>query len=150
MAKLDRDTFFHQIDDKMSRRRKNKFFRWHVAGDILDMDYFCRMVKNAKNHPDFVIWTYTKCYDIVNEYVSTHGGSMAAAIPANFHIMFSKWDGMEMPNPYNFPVFACKLKGGNKDHVDFESMFLCPGNCDICKTHNCGCIAGMNTYANEH
>ena len=30
----DRDEFFRRIEDKISRRRKNKFFRWHVAEAI--------------------------------------------------------------------------------------------------------------------
>ena len=58
----DREEYFARIDAAMSRRRKNKYFRWHVAGDIIDSDYFDRMIKNAQHHPDFVIWTYTKNY----------------------------------------------------------------------------------------
>lgn len=152
LARFHRDRFFAEIDAKMSRRKKNKYFRWHVAGDILDMDYFERMIENAKNHPDFTIWTYTKNYSIVNEYVRTHGGSREAAIPSNFSIMFSEWDGMEMDNPYNFPVFAVKLKDGNKNRTaeSFDTMFKCPGNCGTCIKAHCGCIAGQDTYNDEH
>ena len=67
--KKDIDVYFSRIDDAMNRRRKNKFFRWHVAGDIVNMEYFSRMVENARLHPDFVIWTYTKNYAVVNQYV---------------------------------------------------------------------------------
>ena len=63
----DRNEYFNRIGSAMNKRRKNKFFRWHVAGDIVDYNYFDRMVKNAKEHPDFTIWTYTKEYEIVNE-----------------------------------------------------------------------------------
>ena len=152
LARDHREEFFHRIDEKMSRRRKNKYFRWHVAGDILDMDYFSRMVENARRHPDFVIWTYTKNYAIVNEYVSAHGGTIEAAIPANFHIMFSEWDGMELVNPYAFPIFTCKLKAGNKNHDPefFNSLYKCAGNCDVCKACGRGCIVGESTYADEH
>ena len=143
----DRDRYFSEIDNKMARRRLNKYFRWHVAGDIIDADYFDRMVKIAVNHPDFVIWTYTKMYSIVNEWIAKNG-----PLPVNFHIMFSEWDGMEMDNPYNMPVFTCKLKAGNKNRsaASFETMHKCPGNCDICKASCRGCIAGENTYADEH
>ena len=79
LAMYRRDFFFDSIDEAMNRRRKNKFFRWHVGGDILDYDYFCRMVENARRHPDFIIWTYTKRYHFVNRYVAEHGGSIAAA-----------------------------------------------------------------------
>ena len=73
ILKLDRDAYFARIDAAMNRRRKNKFFRWHVAGDIVDLDYFVRMVENARKHPDFIIWTYTKHYAIVNQYCETFG-----------------------------------------------------------------------------
>lgn len=145
----NRDGFFQQIEDKISRRKKNKFFRWHVAGEILDLDYFSRMVEIAKRHPDFVFWTYTKMYTIVNQYCDING---RAAIPANFHIMFSEWDGMPLVNPYNFPIFTCKLKDGNKNHTVsfFDTLYKCPGNCDICKECGRGCLASESTYADEH
>lgn len=150
MAKHDTERFFSEIDDACTRRRKNKYFRWHVAGDILDMDYFCHMVDIARKHPDFVFWTYTKYYSIVNQYCDLYG---LDAIPTNFSIMFSKWDGMPMDNPYQFPVFACKLKDGNKDTTEkeFSEMYKCPGNCDICKAgKGHGCIIGQSTYCDEH
>lgn len=144
-----RDRLFNEIDKAMSRRRRNKFFRWHVSGDIYDFDYFCRMVENARKHPDFTIWTYTKQYEIVNQYCDMYGRD---AIPANFSIMFSKWDGVPMINPYNFPVFACKLASGNVDTSEdwFVNTFKCPGNCDICKACHRGCVAGESAWCNEH
>ncbi len=145
MAVKYRDEFFRQIDNRISRRRVNKYFRWHVAGDILDYDYFSRMVDIARKHPGFVFWTYTKMYHIVNQYIAN--GNI---VPGNFHIMFSKWDGLAMDNPYNFPVFACRMKDGNVDYIPFESYYKCPGNCDICKQANRGCINGENSYADEH
>lgn len=150
LAKKKREKFFSLIDEKMSRRRKNKYFRWHVAGDILDLDYFERMVAIARNHPDFKIWTYTKNYKTVNTYCEKYGKE---SIPTNFVIMFSEWDGMQLVNPFNFPIFTCKLKAGNKNRsVDsFKSMHKCPGNCDICKAgKGHGCIIGENTYCDEH
>lgn len=142
-----RDYYFDEIDKAMSRRRANKYMRWHVGGEIPDFDYFCRMVENARRHKDFVIWTYTKMYGIVNRYCDLFGRD---AIPENMVIMFSKWDGVPMNNPYNFPVFACRLKDGNKDEMEWDAMYKCPGNCDICKACNGGCICGMDTYNDEH
>lgn len=148
----DRARYFELIESRISRRRTNKYFRWHVAGDIIDLDYFENMVEIAKRHPDFIFWTYTKNYDIVNEYVREHGENRKAAIPANFSIMFSEWDGMRFDNPYNFPCFSCKMKAGNKNHPEsyFKNLHKCPGNCDICKAAGRGCIAGESTYCDEH
>lgn len=145
LLERDRDEFFRRIDNAMNRRHKNKMFRWHVAGDIKDADYFQRMINNALNHPDFTIWTYTKMYSIVNDWIAKNG-----PLPSNFTVMFSKWDGVEMPNPFNLPVFVCRLKEGNKDHFDFDNCFHCPGKCDICKASGCGCPFGESAWIDEH
>ena len=147
LVKKDRFRYFSEIEKKIERRKANKYFRWHVSGDIIDIDYFDNMVQIASRHPDFVFWTYTKMYHIVNEYVSLFG---VHSIPENLHIMFSKWDGLKMDNPYGFPIFACRMKDGNKDEMPWHEMFKCCGNCDICKELNRGCIKGENTYTDEH
>lgn len=145
LLKKDRDEFFKRIDNAMNRRRTNKLFRWHVAGDIVDLDYFVRMVENAKRHPDFKIWTYTKNYDIVNEYCNKYGKD---SIPNNFKIMFSEWRGLPMNNPYHFPVFHCKFPDDSP--LIYEKMYKCPGNCDVCKMCDRGCIRGEDVYTDLH
>ena len=133
--------------DKCARRRKNLFFRWHVAGDIVDIDYLDRMVAIARMFPNFRFWTYTKMYSLVNEYVRTHGDNRQTAIPSNLSIMFSEWSGTEMPNPYNFPTFACRLKA-ESDKV--MTGYHCTGNCDVCKANGCGCVVGQTSWIDEH
>jgi hypothetical protein len=152
ILKKDMNEYFRRIDEKMSRRRKNKYFRFHVAGDIINIEYFNHMVELAKKHNSFIIWTYTKNYDVVNEYVKSHGNNRTAAIPSNLHIMFSEWDGMPLNNPYSFPIFTVRFKAGNINHEPefFNSLYKCPGNCDLCKAAKLGCIGGMDTYCDEH
>jgi len=144
IMQADRNEYFRRIDDAISRRRTNKFFRWHVAGDIVDVDYLARMVDIARAHPDFVFWTYTKNYKAVNEYCKRRGGR--SAIPGNLSIMFSEWRGMPMINPYHFPEFSVVFK----DDEHKPAGHYCPGNCDVCKATRRGCIAGETTYCNEH
>lgn len=144
LAQRDMALYFHLIDEHITHSRC-RFFRWHVAGDIINSLYFAGMVTEALRHPDVTFWTYTKMYSIVNEYIDTMG-----PLPDNLHVMFSKWDGMPMNNPHGLPVFACKLKAGNADHVPFETMHRCPGNCDVCKAAGRGCVVGESSYADEH
>lgn len=144
----DRNEYFNRIDAAMSRRKKNKFFRWHVAGDIIDVDYFDRMVENARKHSDFIIWTYTKNYAVVNEWIRQHGGSKKA-LPDNFTVMFSEWRGLEMINPYRLPEFHVVFKS-DAVKPDPKKVHYCPGNCDVCKALHRGCVAGETTYCNEH
>lgn len=143
ILKLDRDAYFSRIDAAMKRRRRNKFFRWHVAGEIIDVDYFDRMVENARRHPDFIIWTYTKNYNIVNAWIAAHGGTRDS-LPENFHVMFSEWRGMEMVNPYGMPEFRVVFPGEN------PTGHYCPGNCDVCKGTGRGCVTGETTYCRLH
>ena len=141
--------YFAEIRRKIARRKRNKFFRWHVSGDIPNLAYFAEMVKIAEENPTWIFWTYTKAYHIINEYCRRYG---AEAVPSNLTVMFSEWDGMPLVNPYHFPIFSVKLKDGNKNRSadSFASMYLCPGNCDICKEARRGCLNNEDTYVNEH
>lgn len=141
---LNRTEYFRQIREKIRRRRKNFYFRWHVSGDIIDADYFAEMVAIAKEFPHFKFWTYTKMHHIVNNYCKTHGGK--DAIPKNLNIMFSVW-GKEIANPYGFKCFIFVPK--KAEHK--PAGFYCPGNCDICKERNIGCVGYQcDVYVNEH
>ena len=147
ILELDPERYFREVEESMQYQL---FYRWHEAGDIKNVDYFAHMVDIARRNPGTTAWTYTKNYRAVNTWCDENGGK--DAIPSNLIVMFSPWDGLPMENPYNFPVFAVKLKKGNKDYTDadFEKMFKCPGKCEICIWKRCGCIGGQNTYADEH
>lgn len=153
LALYDMPRYFAEIEAAINRRRVNKYFRWHVAGDIISAEYFAMMVEIARRHPDFIFWTYTKQYALVNAYIAAHGNSKEAAIPANLHIMFSEWKivkndkviAIPFPNPYGMPIFTIRFA-----EEEIPNLFKCPGNCDFCKQHICGCIAGQSTYNDAH
>lgn len=146
----DRSLYFWHIENALKSRRKHFYFRWHVSGEIADRDYLENMIRIAKDNPRFIFWTYTKMYSIVNEYVRDHGGDRKKAIPDNLSIMFSSGFN-DVDNPYNFPLFHCRKKGTAIP----KGFYHCPGNCDLCKSENNngkarGCIAGENTWNDEH
>ena len=149
LALTDRESFFGQIDSKLQRSRC-LFFRWHVSGDILDYDYFSRMVALARTYPNITFWTYTKKYHIVNKWINENG-----KLPDNMHVMFSQWKlkdesgniiPIPFPNPHNMPIFTVRFE---EEAIPVD-MFRCPGNCDVCKANHCGCIAGQSTYNDAH
>ena len=147
------EKYYREIDEFLTKYNgKYKMFRWHVGGEIRNEKQFADMVKIVKNHPDYIFWTYTKNYFSVNSYVKHNGNDRAIAIPENFRVMFSEWDGMPLINPYNFKIFTVKLKNGNKNHTSefFDTLYECPGQCDICKELNRGCIGYENTFVNQH
>ena len=135
-----RSEYFDQIRNRIKRYRgKNKYFRWHVSGDIPDPGYFRCMVEIAKEFPDWRFYGYTKRYDIVNHWKE---------LPGNLVIMYSHWNGMECPNPYNRPEFRTRLNG--MDEKQFEGLYKCPGNCRECISKFRGCPYGETTYNDEH
>lgn len=134
----DIDGYFAQIQDAVAKHPSFTFFRFHVGGDIPFSngdDYFSRMVQFAKNNPSLTIWTYTKNYWTVNRYVKENGGSIKAAIPENFSVMFSQWRGIPMENPYGFAEFQAYYD----DETIPDNVMVCPGNCRICEEKKIGC-----------
>ena len=141
----DRDEYFNRIEKRIIRRKTHKAFRWHVAGDIVDVDYFDRMVGIAKRHPDFVFWTYTKNYAAVNAWIAENGGKKDA-IPESLSVMFSEWRGLKMDNPYELPEFRVIFEG----EAEPENAWICPGNCDECLASGRGCPNHETGYVHEH
>ena len=114
--------------------KMNRFFRFHVSGDIVNDLYFLDMVYTAENNPHCEILAFTKQYDIVNLYLDQHNG----ILPNNLHIIFSRWDpawNVTIKNPYDLPMSAVIFKGDDADQ--FEK--ICPGNCFECAARGCGC-----------
>jgi hypothetical protein len=145
LFQYSREEFFNQLWAKMARKKTNKFLRFHVSGEIVDINHFEYMIKTAEMFPDFKIWTYTKMYWIVNQYIREHGGNKNC-IPSNFSVMFSEWKGLPIDNPYNMPVFRCIYP----EEQAPSNCMECPGNCDICKNSGIGCIASQSVFAHLH
>ena len=143
LMKYNPEKYFNDIRKACKGRRKNKFFRWHVAGDIPSMEYFKSMISIAKEFPDFIFWTYTKNYSLVNQYCDEFGKE---SIPVNLSIMFSEWKGMPIENPHNFPEFRCVFP----DEKPEKGFTKCPGNCEICTSNKTGCPYGKNKYVDLH
>lgn len=137
----DPDGFFEQCKKKMSKRCKHKYWRWQQGGEIVDDYYFEKMNETLLERPDWFSWFYTKMYEIVNSYIARGG-----LIPSNLQPMFSADKNAVVPNPYGIPIFYTVIPGDTPP----KGYYKCPGNCDICKKIHRGCIAGENTYTDEH
>ena len=126
----DADGFFADLEREICTQR---YFRWFVSGDMPTADFFERMVALAKALPKTDFLCFTKQFEIVNEYCKANGGR--SAVPSNIHLMFSGWEGLEVPNPYNFPSTAVF-----KDIAEVEDDWkICGGNCPACVCRNTGC-----------
>ena len=144
----DLNDYFNQIDNYISRIRKNKYFRFHVGGDIPNDAYFEKMIGLARKYPDWIFWTYTKQYHIVNKYCRNHGNTKNC-IPSNLSIMFSAWDGLPMHNPFGFAEFIF-IKKENATPENISGKNLCNGNCQYCIENKCNCVVNKTTHVIEH
>ena len=122
----DMDSYFLQVK---AAAMVSKYFRFHVSGDIPDMNYLDRMVKLAQELPDTTFLAFTKQYNFVNNFLQY------ARIPDNLKIIFSAWPGMHMENPNNLPVANVIFKGMQPA----DSWKICGGNCSECACRGVGC-----------
>lgn len=102
------------------------FVRWHSTGEIVDKNYFNGVVRVAEAIPETTFMIFTKKFWIINDFVKNGG-----LIPDNLKIIFSSWNGLEVPNPYKFPVSYVKEK--KNDLQDFpKNAQMCGGSCVGC------------------
>ena len=109
-----------------------RYFRYHVSGDIPNIDYFVYMVKTARDLPGTNFLAFTKQYHIVNQYINTFG---AAAIPSNLKVIFSNWGEWKCENPHGLPECEIILKGSEPA----PNWKICGGNCTECACAGIGC-----------
>ena len=140
-------SYFEQIGDAVKLQR---FFRWHVSGDIVNERYFIGMIQVARENPNTQFLAFTKAYQIVNAAIAA-----GAVIPSNLHLLFSAAPGVDMPNPYNIPECHINFSDPalNTFHGCAGYIHYCGGNCTECAVNGCGCfflVPGDVTIINQH
>lgn len=125
----DPDTYWREVEASIMMSR---FFRFHVSGDIPDLNYLEHMVDISDRNKHCQILCFTKKYEIVNGFIESGG-----EIPVNLHIIFSAWVGLNMVNPFSFPEAHVRYRDGSTTAKD--STVECGGNCTECATTDGGC-----------
>lgn len=138
------DFYFGEIDRTLTMI-PYRFFRYHVAGDIPDAEYFVRMCRLARKHKTTNFLCFTKKYDLVNAYIQKH------TIPKNLRVVFSRWGSFPAENPNRFPEAYIKFKN---DWVEIpENAIECPGYCGECVLSGKNCWnleKGESVYFHQH
>lgn len=78
-------------------------FRFHVSGDIPDIQYLEGMIKLARDCKNCQFLAFTKRAEWVNDKISALK-KQKKALPKNLHIVISNWGSWTLPNPYGLPV----------------------------------------------
>lgn len=120
------EIYWTQVKSAASMTR---FFRYHVSGDIPNIEYLANMVKLAHELPKTTFLAFTKRYDMVNCFVSDN------AMPDNLIIIFSEWGTLPISNPHNLPTAAVIFKGKDPE----PNWKICGGNCAECASCGIGC-----------
>ena len=130
--------------------KMQRFFRWHVSGDIVNRTYFLSMIHVAMENPNCEFLAFTKAYQIVNACIAA-----GAVIPKNLHVLFSAAPGTDMPNPYRLPECHISFEDPSKNtyHGGANYEHHCNGNCTECVINGCGCFFLKNgdvTIIDQH
>lgn len=147
LFKTNPDRYFSEISKAAKTQR---FFRWHVSGDIVNATYLDGMAAVAVENPKCEFLAFTKAYQIVNAAIS--GG---LHIPENLHLLFSAAPGTPMPNPHRIPECHINFEDPalNTYHGGAEYIYHCTGNCSECAANCCGCFflkPGDVTIIDQH
>ena len=127
----DPDNFFEQVYCKVKFAGLPKV-RWFDSGDLVDADFFRRMVELCRKTPDVKHMAFTKRYEIVNDYIDKHG-----ELPDNLNIMFSAWHALwGVPNPHKLGVAYVDFKDKSLNPEFPKNAFVCPGRESTCSA--CG------------
>lgn len=139
----DPNTYWREVEAAIMLSR---FFRFHVSGDIPDVDYLTRMVEVAKRNQHCEMLCFTKKYELVNDWIQSYGD-----LPNNLHLVFSVWQDLHFDNPYLLPEAHVRYRNGYT--TASENAIECNGNCTECAITDGGCwtlARGQQVIFNEH
>lgn len=114
------DAYFAQLRDYLTRKSP-RWFRWHVAGDILDQPYLESMKAIAVDFPAIRFLAFTKRHDL--DY---------RKLPANLAIVFSLWPSWgSLSKARKLGLGIAFMQDGTEKRVPSNAI-ECPGNCENC------------------
>jgi hypothetical protein len=113
IARSNPKSYFFQIEQAIAAS-KPKYFRWHVAGDILNTNYLHQMCRIAMKFPRTKFLAFTKAFNIVNEYEDKN------RLPPNLAVVFSAWPRMSVDNRHEHRI--AWMRDGTETRVLSDSV----------------------------
>jgi hypothetical protein len=103
-----------------------RYFRWHVGGDVPDKTYLLGLLTVCKLTPWVKHTLYTKRYEWFASCVN--------AIPTNLNVCISGWPGVDIPPQAqeDFQTFWLYNPQDPDPRIPFGTM-ECPGSCPECR-----------------
>lgn len=109
--------YFRQILTWLKAHKNVRYFRWHVAGDVVDQNYISGMIQIADRLPRVQFLAFTKMHNLD-----------FSAVPSNLKIIFSMWPNWgdtekKMPRAW--------MQDGTETRIPAGAI-ECSGECDEC------------------
>jgi len=117
-------TYFKQINSYLET--KNSFyFRWLVAGDIVDNRYLRGIIYAAQKNNQGKFLVFTKNYPVLSSIKKEN-------LPKNLNIMVSAWPNYPIPKYIKENKYRIAwMQNSTETRIPKES-FLCSGYCQDC------------------
>lgn len=128
--KIDPARYWAEIDAQIKANFVIQL-RINVGGDLSDDD-FEYVAKLGRRNKNTMILFFTKNYKGINAFLEHH------RFPKNVHPIMSRWEGMEMVNPYHLPESHLLYDDGRTTAPEYGSYY-CGGNCTECFFKEEGC-----------
>ena len=128
--KADPKRFWSEVDAQVKANYVREL-RINVGGDLTNED-FAYIAELGKNNPKTMILFFTKNYKGINSFLYEN------EFPKNVRPIMSRWEGMEMENPYNLPCSHVLWEDG-KTTAPMYGAYYCGGNCSECAFKGEGC-----------
>lgn len=121
--------YWDEVDAELRCQRAVRLFG---SGDMIIAGYLDNLVRVARKNSHCEIYGMTKCEEIINQWIDDNG-----PLPANLHILLSRWEGYEPNNPHNLPTTAVYEDEKPADWLP------CCGDCTACFRAQTGCWAAQ-------
>ena len=135
-----RGDFFDQVQ-RWLKRNLPAYFRFHIGGDLVDLDYFERLLHVVAVTAPTQHLLFTKRFDLLQAY--------AGPIPPRLNIVLSGWPGLDIPEELRqrFPV--AWMQDGTEERIPADYV-KCPGACWSCQLCWALTDAGRDILFHKH
>jgi len=113
---------------RVLKRKQLKFFRWHVAGDILDVPYWRGMCWVTRETSGTQHLCFSKRWDLLTP-------GLLKLRPRNLTLVWSMWPGLPGPPDRRPRAWYWDIKDQDSrmpEPRDSRRVFVCQGNCVTC------------------
>jgi len=119
------EEYFRQLDAFLSDVEP-KYFRWLVAGDVVDRGYMTGVLTLANRYPETQYCLFTKNYEILYELVD-----QKVYRPKNLTILASAWPRHQIPDTIRENYRIAWMQDGTETRAP-KNAIMCAGSCEDC------------------